>query len=168
MQKAEIIHKINNNKSGDFLIAESDIWFMNQKLKGLIFSLKNENRDYRIKNPYEVALDLIRNGDSVLEVTVIEWDKYDAFTYYVDDAGRIGFYEEEFDKFAKFNENNLGKQIRDIFFKVLPLEHSNLIDFVKFDTLDEVIKYLGQMVYKNKLRDRGLDWELKDFNSSGE
>lgn len=58
MQKAEIIHKINNNKSGDFLIAESDIWFMNQKLKGLIFSLKNENRDYRIKNPYEVALDL--------------------------------------------------------------------------------------------------------------
>lgn len=163
MQKIEIINKINNNKSGNYLIEETDIWLMDQKLNGLVFSLKNENKDNIIKNPYEVALDLIRNGDSVLEVTLIEWDKYSAFTYYLDKNGIIGLDEEEFDKFAKFNENNLGKQIRDIYFKVLPLKHNNLIDLVSLTTFEQVVKYFKELVFRNKLRDKRLDWEMLEF-----
>lgn len=47
---------------------------MGSYVKGLIFSLRNQNKDNNIQNPYEAELDLIRNGESVMRVSIVELD----------------------------------------------------------------------------------------------
>jgi hypothetical protein len=147
MKKSDLINRINNNFK-DFVVNETDIWFMGSYVEGLIFSLRNQNKDKNIQNPYEAALDLIRNGESVMEVTIVEWDKCKAFTYYLDENGGIAFTEDDFDRFVEINDNKPGKPIKDIFFKVLPLEDNNLIDLSKLNTFIEVLNYIENLGYE--------------------
>jgi hypothetical protein len=162
MKMSDLINRINT-KFTDIVVNETDIWFKESSVKGLIFSLKNQNKDKDIQNPYEAALDLIRYGESVMEVTIVEWDKCKAFTYYIDENGGIAFTEDDFDRFVELNDNKPGKRFKDIFFKVLPLEDNNLIDLSKMNNFKEVIKYIENLCYENPLRNISLDFELLDL-----
>lgn len=163
MERPNLIDKINNDSFIDFNVYETDLRFMGTQVIGLAFFLKNSNEDNVIPNPYEVALDLIRDGDCVCEVTIIEWHKCKAITYYLDDKGHLNIDEEEFDRFAKKEIEKLGKKITEIFFKVLPLENKQICVLSKMNGISEVIEYIKPLPYHNTLRLRGLDWEIRDF-----
>ncbi|MQR87657.1 hypothetical protein GFV16_17305 [Bacillus megaterium] len=163
MERSNLIDEINNDSFIDFNVYETDLQFMGKQVSGLVFFLKNSNEDSVILNPYEVALDLIRCGDCVCEVTIIEWDKCKAITYYLDGKGHLNIDEEDFDRFAKKEVGKLGGKITEIFFKVLPLENKQICVLSKMNGINDVIEYIKSLSYYNALRIQGLDWEIRDF-----
>jgi len=163
VERSNLINEINNDSFIDFNIYEADLRFMGKQVIGLAFFLRNSNEDNVIQNPYEVAVDLIRYGDCVFEVTIIEWDKCKAITYYLDEKGHLNIDEEDFDRFAKKEVEKPGKKITEIFFKVLPLDNKQICVLSKMNGINEVIEYIESLSYYNALRIQGLDWEIREF-----
>ncbi|MFD4932094.1 hypothetical protein ACFWMS_25015 [Peribacillus butanolivorans] len=162
MITSELINTINSSHSNDFNVDETEIWLMGKNVKGITFFLRNDNKDNVIKNPYEVAIDLIYSH-SVFDVTIIDWEKYRSFSYYKDVEGRLLVGLEDFDKFARNDSGKLGKSIIDIFFTVLPLDENQLSDLSKMKSIQDVLEYIIAIPYNNSLIIKSQGWEEEEY-----
>ncbi|MGF6949099.1 hypothetical protein QF028_001604 [Neobacillus sp. B4I6] len=164
MKSSHLINKINNNDSSDYKVEKELVWVMDKKSDVIMIYLRNDNRDNTIRNPYKVALDLIRYGSSVLEVTIVEWEEYNAISYFRNkNDGKIDVEELDFDKFVKRHNGKMGMPITEIYFTVLPLDIKQLADLNKMNSFKEVVEYIKSLPYDNPLKIKSLPWEIRDF-----
>lgn len=156
MNRREILNKINNNPLYEYHIAE-----VPQRGEMLLFYLKEDlERNTKI-NFYEKAVDLIYSAADVYDVTLVEWSKCKAFSYYKKN-GVVSIGLEDFDIFARRLPEKLADDFVEFTFSIKALRTKDLEEIINIRCFEDLINYVVELIYTKPVRTSGW-YERYDY-----
>ncbi|WP_461673160.1 hypothetical protein [Priestia megaterium] len=165
MKRTNLLKKVTNCLAYDYEIHEAEVGIYGELKKMLIFYLKEEYVGVSIMDHYQEAIDLIYSTADIYEVTLVEWGKWRAFSYYKKD-GRVLIGLEDFDLFAKdqceCSKNKIGTDLTEMHFAIKTLSDEHLTKISEMRRLSDVIKYIITLPYIEPVQTRGW-FEKYDF-----
>ncbi|WP_350019831.1 hypothetical protein [Priestia flexa] len=153
MNRKDILNKINNNPLYEYHIAE-----VPQRGEMLLFYLKEDlERNTKI-NFYEKAVDLIYSTADIYDVTLVEWSKCRAFSYYKKN-GVVSIGLEDFDIFARKAAEKIGRDIVEFTFSIKALKTKDLEAASNITCFEGLINYIMELIYTKLVQTCGwYDW----------
>ena len=178
MKRTKLLKKINNCLAYDYEIHEVEAVVYGELKKMLFFYLKEEYENLSIINHYHEAIDLIYSTADIYEVTIVEWAKLRAFSYYKDEEdGRVLIGLEDFDLFVKGQcecaPTKVGTDLIEMHFAMRSLSNKHLAKISEMKRFNDVIKYIVDLSFIEPIQTRGWleEYDFEDFpnelNESG-
>ncbi|MCG7315331.1 hypothetical protein MHL30_19755 [Priestia flexa] len=149
MNRQEILNKINKNPMYEYNIAE-----VPQRDGMLLFYLKEDLEGKSKINFYEKAVDLIYSAADIYDVTLVEWSKCRALSYYKKD-GLVDIGLEDFDIFARKSPEKVGYDIVEFNFSIKALKIKNLEAVSYITCFEDLINYIVKLVYTRSIQTSG-------------
>ncbi|WP_281998944.1 hypothetical protein [Priestia flexa] len=149
MNRQEILNKINNSPMYEYHIAE-----VPQRDGMLLFYLKEDLEGKSKINFYEKAVDLIYSAADIYDVTLVEWSKCRALSYYKKD-GLVDIGLEDFDIFARKSPEKVGYDIVEFNFSIKALKIKNLEAVSYITCFEDLINYIVKLVYTRSIQTSG-------------
>ncbi|PGQ79704.1 hypothetical protein [Priestia megaterium] len=167
MKRTTLLNKINNCLAYDYEIHEAEVMVYGELKKMLICYLKEEYVGVSIMDHYQEAIDLIYSTADIYEVTLVEWAKSRAFSYYKDkEDGRVLIGLEDFDLFVKGQcecaKKKIGTDLTEMHFAIQTLSGKHLTKISEMRRLSDVINYIITLPYIEAVQTRGW-FEEYDF-----
>ncbi|USY55875.1 hypothetical protein NIZ91_04255 [Bacillus sp. 1780r2a1] len=149
MNRREILNKINNSPLYEYHIAE-----VPHRGEMLLFYLKEDlERNSKI-NFHEKAVDLIYSAADIYDVTLVEWSKCRAFSYYK--KGRIvSIGLEDFDIFARRLPEKLADDFVEFTFSIKALRTKDLEEIINIRCFEDLINYVVSLLYTRSIKTCG-------------
>ncbi len=149
LNRQEILNKINNSPMYEYHIAE-----VPQRDGMLLFYLKEDLEGKSKINFYEKAVDLIYSAADIYDVTLVEWSKCRALSYYKKD-GLVDIGLEDFDIFARKSPEKIRNDIVEFIFSIKALKTQDLEEIAHITCFEDLINYIVSLSYTEVVQTSG-------------
>ncbi|SIR47939.1 hypothetical protein SAMN05880580_12440 [Priestia flexa] len=149
MNRQEILNKINKNPMYEYNIAE-----VPQRDGMLLLYLKEDLEGKSKINFYEKAVDLIYSAADIYDVTLVEWSKCRALSYYKKD-GLVDIGLEDFDIFARKSPEKIERNIVEFTFSIKTLRIQDLKFIYSITCFEDLINYIVNLSYTELVQTSG-------------
>ncbi|WP_176031392.1 hypothetical protein [Priestia flexa] len=120
----------------------------------LLLYLKEDLEGKSKINFYEKAVDLIYSAADIYDVTLVEWSKCRALSYYKKD-GLVDIGLEDFDIFARKSPEKIERNIVEFTFSIKTLRIQDLKFIYSITCFEDLINYIVNLSYTELVQTSG-------------